>query len=160
VSRCRQALNRVSRDPAPARSAPPPEPLFDVVIDAERETDLGPVATEWLLRCEHFDSVAGRIILLGPLGPIESSTEKTNGFLQGDIGARGLGRAITGAVEGRRHLLVVSAATIPNVDCVGRLVEAFDRDPMIGFAVPRFGTLDGADVFPLPADRAAHSSVT
>ena len=69
-----------------------------------------------------------------------------------DVGTAGLHRAIAAAVECRRHLLVVFPETIPGLDCVGRLIEAFDADPMIGFTSPRFATPNGESLFPLPAE--------
>lgn len=141
--------------PSPATvSLHMPTPLFDLVIDVRDEDDFDGAAMERRLLGERFDHVAGQVTALLPSGATVSSAGGRGDLVRVDVGPEGLGRAIGCAVEWHRHLLVASAGTIPSLDCIGRLIEAFGLDPMIGFAVPRFATLDGEDVFPLTANVA------
>jgi hypothetical protein len=144
-------LKRAHRSPASTPSGPA---LFDLAVDVARDGDMGGAAIESLLLREHFDQEVGRVTVLLPREAPRSSAVKQAEGVRVDVGAGGVSRAIAAAVEARRHLLLVSAATMPNLDCVGRLLDALARDPMIGFAVPRFGTPDRAGVFPLTADLA------
>lgn len=119
-------------------------PAFDVVVVPRDESAVDGAALERRLRREHFDQVAGRLSILRPAGHPGA----------GEAGVAGLNRAVAAAVAARRHLLVVFADTLPGLDCVGRLVETFAADPMIGFASPRFATPDGERLFPLPLEAA------
>jgi glycosyltransferase involved in cell wall biosynthesis len=105
-----------------------------------------------LLR-EGFDHVAGRVtILLSAGDPLLQEADRDDGFARCDGGVGGLARAVASAVECRRHLLVISDDAVPGLDCVGRLIETFRLDPMIGFASPRFSTRSGEQLWPLPKD--------
>jgi glycosyltransferase involved in cell wall biosynthesis len=64
-----------------------------------------------------------------------------------------LAEAIESARFERRNLLVLIGG-IAGSDVVGRLAAAFDVDPMIGFALPRFAHPDGGDILPLPSATA------
>jgi glycosyl transferase family 1 len=141
----------MTASPRPAAAAPPSLPaLFDLAI-LVGEKDFDSVALEQLLLDGRFDHIAGRVTALVERGGAPPAAGP-GGLVRVDVGPDGLSRAIGSAVEWRRHLLVVSVDTIPSLDCVGRLTEAFDLDPLIGFAVPRFATSDGESVFPLTAD--------
>jgi glycosyltransferase involved in cell wall biosynthesis len=56
------------------------------------------------------------------------------------------------AARGRGHLLVLTDGVLPDPAAVAALVDAFERDPMVGFAQPRFGDLGGEGVWSTPGD--------
>jgi glycosyltransferase involved in cell wall biosynthesis len=73
-------------------------------------------------------------------------------ILRHPTGADALTSAALNAAQ-RGHLVVLLAPLLPDPAVLQGLVEAFDSDPMVGFAEPRFGSAQGDGVWLLPGDR-------
>jgi glycosyltransferase involved in cell wall biosynthesis len=78
-------------------------------------------------------------------------------LLQRGPGSRALSHAVARSIRQGQHLLFLSAPVLLDDAVLCGLLGAFDLDPMIGFAQPRFGDLAGEGIWPLPGtdlDRA------
>lgn len=60
-------------------------------------------------------------------------------------------RAIRGAAQRGRHLVLVLDCLVPTNETVCRLVEEFEKDPLIGTVQPRFADAENDHVWPLPS---------
>lgn len=61
-----------------------------------------------------------------------------------------LHRAIRGAAQHGRHLVVVLSSLVPANEVICRLIQEFDADPLFGMVQPRFADASSDHVWPLP----------
>ena len=58
-------------------------------------------------------------------------------------------RAVRGAADASRHLVILFDMVEPSNELLARLIDEFDRDPMFGTVQPRFSTLETDEIWPL-----------
>jgi glycosyltransferase involved in cell wall biosynthesis len=89
-----------------------------------------------LARADRLGALIGRAVVRLPPG---SGTDFTGSWSCDDSadGARACAWAFDLAVEVDAALLVMTGGVLPSAEMVSLLLEAFDLDPLFGFAVPR-----------------------
>ena len=107
---------------------------------------------EAVARDAGLSAAAGRVTAVVPAGlasptcvanltTIDASAYKASDTLH---------RAIRGAAQHGRHLVVVLSCFLPANEVICRLIQEFGRDPLFGMVQPRFADASSDHVWPLP----------
>ncbi len=116
----------------------------DYVDALGSDTGLGDAASCITLVVGEDKDLASRAanLRLAPVGAAKAAEE--------------LHRALGRAASAGRHLVVVLDLLLPANEIVRRLIEEFDRDPMLGMAQPRFSDAATDHIWPLPGQTPGH----
>lgn len=130
-------------------------PRYDVFIDLSNaglnQQKLGE-HLEALARDAGLSGTPSRVTALVPedLAPLAGVANLTTITADSSEVSDALHRAIRGAAQHGRHLVVVLSSLLPANEVICRLIQEFGRDPLFGMVQPRFADASSDHVWPMP----------